>query len=181
MKQKRFWKNIARWSIYFVVASFFGHWLEIVVQMVIKLFGAEGTSYGIGAQPFEPYPVYGLAVFGMVALWQVVPEKLKKNVLLAFIFLTGICSIAEYLVGWASAWWHGGLNPYWNYADKPMNLHGHICLQNAVLFGIAATAFMLLVFPRTEKLLDKLPKKALYATAIVLWVVFWICHLLFGA
>ncbi|MCL2001875.1 putative ABC transporter permease [Candidatus Saccharibacteria bacterium] len=200
----KFWAKFARWSIYFVAASFFGHWLEMVVQLVVRMTGGEGTSFGIGAQPFEPYPVYGLAVFGMVALWDSKafgkslfveqaageaqhPKTLIKktgqnkfgSVLAVFAFLTGICAIAEYLVGWLSVlrW---GQNPFWNYADKPFNLHGLICLQNALLFGVAATAFMLLVFPWTEKLLNKLPEKALYITAGGLWAVFWACQIMFG-
>ena len=176
---KRFWTNFARWSIYFVAASFLGHILEIVVQVVIDLVMGEGMHGGIMAQPLEPYPVYGLAVFAMVALWQILPAKLKKNPPLAFIFLTGVCAVAEYAVGAFSAW-RWGKNPFWDYSDKFMNLHGHICLQFTLLFGLAATLFMLIIFPQTEKLLDKLPKRALFIVAGVSWAAFWICQLMFG-
>ena len=162
-----------------MVASFAGHWLEILVQLVIRWFGGEGASFGIGAKPFEPYPVYGLAVFGMVMMWQAVPGRLKKNVPMVFVLLTGVCALAEYLVGWLSIWRYGQ-NPFWNYAGKPFNLHGLICLQNALLFGVAATAFMLLVFPWTEKLLDKLPRRVLFGVAAALWLVFWVCQIWFG-
>jgi uncharacterized membrane protein len=174
----KFWKNFARLSIYFVVASFFGHLLEIAVQGVIFLFTREWHA-GILSQPLEPYPVYGLAIFGMVALWQVLSDKIRKNPLLLFIFLTGVCAVVEYVVGWLSAWRYGQ-NPFWNYSDKPFNLHGHICLQFTLMFGAGATVFMMLVFPRTEKLLDRLPKRALFIAAGVMWTVFWACQLAFG-
>lgn len=175
---KRFWMNFARWSIYFVVASFFGHILEIVIQGVIFLFTGDWHA-GILAQPLEPYPVYGLAAFAMVALWQVLPAKLKKKSLPMFVILTAICAVAEYAVG-AFCAWRWGKNPFWDYSDRFMNLNGHICLQFTLLFGLGATIFMMLVFPMTEKLLNKMSKRTLYIVAGVLWVIFWVCQLMFG-
>jgi uncharacterized membrane protein len=177
--KRRISESLARLSIYFVLASFIGHWLEIVVQLWLRLIGGEGTSFGIGQQPLEPYPVYGIATVAMVALWQVLPEKMRKNIGLAFIFLTGVCVLAEYFVGRVAIWWFGH-NPFWCYLDKPFNLHGLVSLQNAILFGIAATLFMFLVYPQIEKLLDRCSRRVLWLVAGGLWVVFWVCQLLFG-
>ncbi|MCL2371168.1 putative ABC transporter permease [Candidatus Saccharibacteria bacterium] len=178
--EKRPWQdNLARLSLYFVVASFAGHWLEMAVQLWLRIIGNEGTSFGIGYQPLEPYPVYGIAVVVMVVLWQSLPKKVTKNLPLAFLVLTAVCVVAEYFVGRVAIWWFGQ-NPFWCYLDKPFNLHGLVSLQNALLFGIAATMFMFLVFPLAEKGLNKLSRCVLFVSAGLALIIFTVCHVLFG-
>ena len=55
---------------------------------------------------------------------------------LPLLFLCGavLMSIVEYVTGWLlETLFHA---KWWDYSDKKWNLHGRVCLQNSLLFGL---------------------------------------------
>ncbi|MDR0979946.1 MAG: putative ABC transporter permease [Candidatus Nomurabacteria bacterium] len=187
---QKFWRNLARWSVYFVGASFLGHWVEIVGQVIYALATGEKMHGGIMASFLEPYPVYGFAIVGAVILLPKLVRRTERAnwayFVKTYLILTGVCAVAEYLAGWWSVLQFGH-NPYWDYSALPLNVQGQIWPPLTLLFGLVATVFMLVVYPLTEKALDRIAAakvrgksgRLLYSAALLAWLMYWICARVF--
>ena len=46
----------------------------------------------------------------------------------------------------------------WDYRDMPFNFMGQVCLQNSVVYSIAATIVVWLVYPLMDRFLRSIPK-----------------------
>ena len=80
-----------------------------------------------------------------------------------------LCGILEYLVSYfLEKRFHAR---WWDYSQKPMNLHGRIWIGNLMLFGLGGVIVVKIVNPLMYRLLTSIPIKARYITAIVLLMV----------
>ncbi len=64
-------------------------------------------------------------------------------------------SVLEYVTSWALQKKYHRL--WWNYSDKPFNIHGRVCLLNSVMYGLAGIVITFFVQPEVEKLVSKIP------------------------
>lgn len=62
---------------------------------------------------------------------------------------------------------------YWNYADKPLNLHGRICFESIAIFTAGLTALVFVFHPGVMGMLTHLPAgfSALLAFAFVVYAL----------
>lgn len=134
----------------FLSASLIGHWLEMVwVNLGIILFGSPDQFGVLDHGLFHMAPVYGIGALGCVTIGYFVNKHFKNiavKIIICFITCTIICSIAEYVTA-AIIVASYGYNPYWDYSNMFLNLHGYICLQNSLLFGILGTVLSLSSIP----------------------------------
>lgn len=134
----------------FLSASLLGHWMEMIwINLGITLFGAPDQFGVLGNGLFHLAPVYGVGALGCVAIGYFVNKQFKNTavkILICFVTCTIICSVAEYATA-AIIVASYGHNPYWDYSNMFLNLHGYICLQNSLLFGVLGTALSLSGLP----------------------------------
>jgi uncharacterized membrane protein len=114
------------WS--FVLYSFLG----VVVEMVFYLVMAGVLESRSGLLYLPLRPMYGIGgVACMVFLHHFVEHPLQ-------IFVLGmlICTVVEYVAAVVMERVFGVV--YWDYSDKRLNLHGRICLQYSLCWGLLA-------------------------------------------
>jgi uncharacterized membrane protein len=114
------------WS--FVIYSFLGVVAEMVFCLATK--GVLESRSGLLYLPLRP--MYGI---GGVACMLFLHPFLQHPIQ---VFVLGmlICTVVEYAAAVVMETVFGVV--YWDYSDKALNLHGRICLQYSVLWGLLA-------------------------------------------
>lgn len=145
----------------FMIFSFLGWIIEMfVVGFKEKKIVNRGFLLG-------PYcPIYGAGGLLMTFLL----GKCTNYPIILFFSASLIGAILEYFTGYAmeklfKAKW-------WDYSDKPFNLHGRICLMNIVLFGLLGTIVIYFVNPFIFFCLKLIPASLLYFSAGILLSLF---------
>lgn len=154
--------------IYFWVTSLLGHYLEVIWAYLTRIV-TNRPSWTPRAPTILPLaPPYGLGAVAVILLTVPLIKKYRLNpivVLILNIIITGaieyVCAVAIVL--------YAGHNRFWNYTNQPFNINGYVCLESAVIFGIAATLFLYLIYPLCDKVLHKLKRWQLDVT---FWVLF---------
>ncbi|MDR2336598.1 MAG: putative ABC transporter permease [Candidatus Nomurabacteria bacterium] len=168
LKQLYFWRNLA---IYFTFFSFVGHWLEILVAVFSKYFLNYEIGYGIMNNFTEPYNIYGLGAVVCILIVTALPKKITKNIFLQYLVNVVVCAVVEYVSALIIVW-RFGKNIFWDYSHLPFNLHGHVHLLNSLLFGLAATIFVRIIYPFLEKCLKALHPKLVNAIFVFMIIIF---------
>ena len=157
-----------RYGVWHLVLLFFAFsfagWLwEVSIHIVTQgIFVNRGTMYG-------PWlPIYGCGAVLVLLLLR----KVFKNPPLTFVVSMVVCSIIEYFASWYLEKAHG--IRWWDYSGYFMNLNGRICLEGAVVFGLACCLVVYFVGPLLGELIDKIPPQRRMALSLVLAALFLI-------
>jgi len=112
----------------FLICSFLGVLTEGIFCLAVE--GVLEARLGLLYLPLRP--MYGV---GGVTCALLLDRFLTQPI---WIFLFGmlICTVVEYVAGLAMEKAFGTVS--WDYSDKPLNLHGRICLQYSVCWGLLA-------------------------------------------
>ena len=99
-----------------------------------------------------PYcPIYGCGVVIVVAVLTPINESL-------FILFLGsmlLTTVLEFLTGFIlEKVFH---NKWWDYSDKPFNIMGYVCLKFSILWGLACTFIMKVLYPSIYKFITIIP------------------------
>lgn len=130
----------------FIIYAFIGWCTEVSYAALDRgIFVNRGFLNG-------PYcPIYGCGVVIVVA----VLTPLKENLLILFIGSFLLTSILEYITGYLlEKVFH---NQWWDYSDKPFNIHGYICLKFSIYWGLACTFIMDVLHPIIYKGITLMP------------------------
>ena len=96
-------------------------------------------------------PIYGCGVVIVVGIL----TPLKDNLLILFAGSFLLTSILEYITGFIlEKVFH---NKWWDYSDKPFNLHGYVCLKFSIYWGLACTFIMDVLHPIIYKGITMIP------------------------
>jgi len=98
-------------------------------------------------------PIYGFGVLLVVLCL----NPIKHNIVLLFFGSVFLTSLLEYVTGFILEKLFN--ERWWDYSDMPFNLNGYICLRFSLMWGIGCLFIVKVLFPFTEKLIDKIPKK----------------------
>ena len=162
------WPWFRNLVIYYCVFSIAGHWAEIGFCWLIVLGVVMGDYDFSHAQLWDwwlcPYPAEGIAVVlialvlfpfkewvlkktgGRVWLTLIISFLVNMLVCAAIDFTTGITANANYELG--------------DYSNLPFNFMGQIVLQNTLVYSIAATFIVWVVYPLMAKWLHRMSPNA---------------------
>lgn len=109
-----------------------------------------------------PYcPIYGCGV--VIVVTALTP--LKDNLLILFFGSFILTSVLEYLTGFIlEKVFH---NKWWDYSNKPFNIHGYVCLKFSILWGLACTFIMKVLHPIIYKFVAIIP----YILGVIILVI----------
>lgn len=129
-----------------MIYSFCGWLLETITKTIAqKKFVNSGFLFG------PICPIYGIAAIMMIK----VLNTFKGNYIFAFIASFIVFTVWEYFVGWLlEKVFH---TKYWDYSYYKINLHGRICLINSLTWGFLGVAFIEIIHPIVEYLLQLVP------------------------
>ncbi|MCH3942163.1 MAG: putative ABC transporter permease [Atopobiaceae bacterium] len=172
------WRNLL---IHFCAFSILGHWAEMLFCQLIRLGIVAGSydlsNYMLWNEWLYPFPAEGIAVVLIVVLLHPLAEWLLDRcggrrvpaIALSFLANALVCTSIDFTTGiTANADHH-----LWDYSDLPFNFMGQICLQNSMVYSVAATVFVWAVYPAMERLVHRPPDEVM-DVAFAGFVTFWI-------
>ena len=139
--------NVFALFCYFIIYSFMGWCLETVYATIRK---KEFVNRGFLNGPF--CPIYGFAILSIIVLL----KPIENNYIFLFLGSIFLTSIIEYITGYIletafdSTWW--------DYSDKPYNLHGRICLKFSILWGFVSILILKVIHPYIKYIVELIPK-----------------------
>lgn len=141
----------------FAAYAFLGWVLELLSALVI-----ERRLRNPGFLTGPVVPIYG---FGAMAIVLFI-EPFVDNPFLVFLASIAVTTVLEYLT-------HVLLERLlhirlWDYSARRLNLHGRICAENSLLFGVLALLVVYVLQPTLASLLGMLPETAAIAIAFSL-------------
>lgn len=155
----------------FVIAALLGDIIETLFCRATMGFWMSRSSLIYG--PFSV--VWGLGAVMFTALLYRYKDKSEGYLFVAGTIVGGVyeyvCSVFTELV-------FGTV--FWDYSHIPFNLAGRVNLLYCFFWGIAAAAWMKLLYPRLSRLIERIPLKAGRILTTVL-VVFMACNILISA
>ena len=161
------WPWFRNLVLYYCVFSIIGHWAEIGFCWLIVLGVVMGDYDFTHAQLWDwwlcPYPAEGIAVV-LIALL-LFPFKewvLKKTggrvwltLIISFLVNMLVCATIDFTTGITA----NADFQLWDYRELPFNFMGQIVLQNTLVYSIAATFIVWVVYPLMAKWLHRLPSR----------------------
>ena len=140
-----------RYTLYFAFYAFLG-WAVETVFCAVRFHKLENRGFLIG----PICPVYAAGALSILLVMQMIPKTgLAVYALLVFCLGLVITSAVEYLTGWLlevifkTRWW--------DYSGEKFNLHGRICLENSLYFGLLCVALVFFIHPAVEHFVGLLP------------------------
>lgn len=71
-----------------------------------------------------------------------------------------VCGVVEYGASYVLERMHNGVR-WWDYSDYFLNLHGRICAEGLLAFGLGSLFIVYFLAPCIDNLLHKISKKVL--------------------
>lgn len=158
-----YWRDLI---IYFIVFSFLGHWAEILFCRLIVagvfMGGYDPTNAMLWDQWLFPFSAEGTALAMVVVVLHPVKirllDKFNGRVLPAlacsFLLNAAVCTSIDFLTGMVANQHY----ELWDYRDMPFNFMGQVCLQNSLVYSVAATLIVWVVYPLMDRGLRKIPR-----------------------
>ena len=136
-------------------------WLIEVTLKYIQFHRFINRGFFIG-----PYcPIYG---WGAVAVTVLVGGMIGRHGTIGETFLAGmfVCGVLEYFTSWyMEKLFHAR---WWDYSQKPMNLHGRIWIGNLLLFGAGSVVIVKWIDPVLFRILGGWTPLAVKLTALLI-------------
>ena len=164
-----FWRDL---GIYFIVFSFLGHWAEMLFCRMIVAGVFMGDYDPANAMLWDqwlyPFSAEGTALAMVVLVLHPVKERLLRRfdgkVLpalgLSFLLNQIVCTSIDFGTGMVANQHY----ELWDYRQMPFNFMGQVCLQNSLVYTVAVTLIVWLVYPLMDRGLRKMPRA--YANAL---------------
>ena len=165
-----FWRDL---FIYFIVFSLLGHWLEMLFCQLIVAGVFMGdynpTNAMLWSQWLFPFTAEGAAAVAIVFVLHPAARWLTKKtggrialaVLLSFLLNAAVCTSIDFTTGMIA----NQNFQLWDYRALPFNFMGQICLQNSMVYSIAATLIVWVFYPLMDKGLRRAPRGVANALA----------------
>ncbi len=147
---------------FFFLFSFVGWLWEVALFFVERgEFINRGTLHG-------PWlPIYGSG--GLLILILLYP--FRKKPLVQFGTAVVLCGIIEYFTAYFLELTHDG-QKWWDYSGYFLNLHGRICGEGLLVFGLGGVAAVYLLAPLLDRYISKVKYKILVPICAILVVCF---------
>ncbi len=181
------WPWFRNLGIYYCTFSIFGHWAEIGFCWLIVLGVVMGDYDFSHAQLWDwwlcPYPAEGIAVVLIAVLLAPFKEWLLKKfkgsippaLVISFLVNMLVCATIDFTTGITA----NADYSLWDYSDLPFNFMGQIVLQNTLVYSIAATFIVWVLYPLMAKALHRMPRRAANGAFIGLVALYLFLELLY--
>lgn len=152
------------WSVIliFFTLSFAGWLWEVSLHLITD---GEFANRGVLHGPW--LPIYGCGSVMILLLL----NKFRRKPAAEFVLAIILCGCVEYFTSLFLESLHGGTR-WWDYTGYFLNLHGRICAEGLLTFGIGGMAVVYVLVPFLDGVFRKLPARTLMVTACILVVVF---------
>lgn len=112
-------------------------------------------------------PIYGSGcVLVLLALY-----RIRRWPLLEFLMTIVLCGFVEYFTSVYLEATHGGQR-WWDYGGYFLNLHGRICAEGLMVFGMGGMAVVYAVAPALDNVLRRMKRGVLIALCVALLTLF---------
>ncbi len=146
-----------QWVLFFLIYCFFGWCIETTFVSCRK---RQFVNRGFLTGPV--IPIYGSGAVAI--LWATLP--VRESWIGVFLLGMAAATLLEYITG---AVMEATLKVrYWDYSDKKCNLHGYICLNTSLAWGVLSVALVRFVHRPVERLVLSLPEGLSQVLALVL-------------
>lgn len=146
----------------FFIFSMIGWIWEVSLHLI-----SDGVFVNRGVLHGPWLPIYGTG--GILIL--IVLKSLREKPAVEFIAAVILCGCVEYFTAWNLEMTHNG-QKWWDYSGYFLNLHGRICAEGLLVFGLGGLAIVYLLAPFLDNLLQKINRKVLLAVALILLVIY---------
>ena len=139
---------------YFLVYSFLGWCTEVAYQAVRK-----GIVVNRGFLNGPVCPIYGFGVLSAFGLLEVAGEGslYEQNAIKIFLFGLVLATLIEFSGGWIlDKLFHAR---WWDYSDQPFNIHGYICLEFSIIWGLGILLVVRAINPTISHTLTLVPMR----------------------
>ena len=153
--------NLAQWLLFFYIYCFFGWCIE---SAYVSIHKKKFVNRGFMRGPF--LPLYGSGAVMM--LFVTIP--VRDSLVLTYIFGAIGATILEYITG---ACMEALFKVrYWDYSDKPFNIHGYVCLGTTLAWGLLTILMVRFIHEPVEHLILSLNQtlQDVLATVLTIYV-----------
>ena len=170
-KRKRKWvvslnylRYYSVWSLLmmFFMLSFMGWVWEVSLHLI-----TDGTFVNRGVLHGPWLPIYGCG--GVMIL--LLLNAFRKKPMLEFLLAIVLCGCVEYFTSLYLEIVHDGTR-WWDYTGYFLNLHGRICAEGLLVFGVGGMAIVYVLAPFLDELFRKIPMKIMIIAAVILTGIF---------
>lgn len=158
MRRYSIWSLLAMFFIFAVIG-----WLWEVMLHII----ADGAFVKRGVLQGPWLPIYG---YGGILILTVL-NKFRSKPLLQFITIIILCGTIEYFTAVYLEYVYNG-QKWWDYSGYFLNLHGRICAEGLLVFGLGGIAVVYIIAPLLDNLIQKVNRKKLITICCILLVLF---------
>ena len=170
-KRKRKWVVSLNYLRFYSVSSLvmmfftlsFGGWIwEVSLHLITD---GEFVNRGVLHGPW--LPIYGSGSVLILLLLNAFRRKPALELILTVV----LCGCVEYFTSLYLEIAHGGTR-WWDYTGYFLNLHGRICAEGLLVFGIGGMAIVYVLAPFLDGVFRKLPGRVVTLLTAVLILVF---------
>ena len=155
--------NIGLWQLLwlFFIYSFLG-WVTEVFLKYLQYHRFINRGFLIG-----PYcPIYGAGAV-LITVGRGILSPIERSWAMSFFIAFVLCGLLEYATSYIlEKYFHAR---WWDYSQKPMNLHGRVWIGNLILFGLGGVAIAEILNPRFLALASRIDP--FFFTAVLTAVV----------
>ena len=156
-----------RYSIWSLIAMFFifaiiGWVWEVVLHIIVD---GEFVKRGVLQGPW--LPIYG---YGGILILTVL-NKFRAKPLTQFIAIIILCGTIEYFTSVYLETIYNGQR-WWDYSGYFLNLHGRICAEGLLVFGLGGIAIVYIAAPLLDNIIKKINHKKLVTVCCILVILF---------
>ena len=155
------------------------YWINIILLFFIYAFAGWCMEVALKYRQYHRFinrgfltgpvcPIYGC---GAVLITLVIGNltRVESGLVMTFALSFVICGAVEYLTSLVlEKIFHAR---WWDYSQKPMNLHGRVWIGNLLLFGLAGIAIIHLLNPAIYHVFDRIPPGTREVLAVVLLAI----------
>lgn len=150
------------WSLtlLFFILSFLGWIWEVSLHLIASgVFTNRGILHG-------PWiPIYGAGGILILTLL----NKLRQKPIMEFISIVAVCGCVEYFTSVFLETMHHGQR-WWDYSGYFLNIHGRVCAEGLLVFGIGGLAIVYVLAPFLDNMIQRLQPR----------VMVFVCSMLLG-
>ena len=128
---------------------------------------ADGVFINRGVMHGPWLPIYGAG--GVLIL--MILNKLRRNPLAEFVAAVVLCGSLEYTAAYLLETFNGGTK-WWDYSGYFLNIHGRVCAEGLLIFGLGGVAVVYFLGPFLDNMFRRVPVKIGLPVALLLVISF---------